>query len=119
MNENNKINIIFFGTILSIGLIIAALIIGGTWRKVSRNSVTITVTGSASKQIRSDLATWDGNYTVSSTTLTDAYSKLQATQSKVKSYLVSKGFSEDKMKFTSINTTTLYVGVFTSKAEAH
>jgi len=109
MNENNKINIIFFGTILSIGLIIAALIIGGTWRKVSRNSVTITVTGSASKQIRSDLATWDGNYTVSSTTLTDAYSKLQATQSKVKSYLVSKGFSEDKMKFTSINTTTLYV----------
>jgi hypothetical protein len=109
MNDNNRNNLIFLGTILSIGLIIAALIIGGTWRKVSRGSVTITVTGSASKEIHSDLAVWDGNFTVNATTLTEAYSKLQATNSKVKSYLVSKGFSADKLKFSSINTTTQYV----------
>lgn len=122
MNEK-KYSLLPAALLLSIGLIIAALIIGGTWRKVSRGNVTITVTGSASKQIRSDLAVWDVNFNASSTTLSDAYSKLQEAHNKVKSYLVSKGFSEDKLKFTSINTTTLYVhndkGAVTDQASGY
>jgi hypothetical protein len=109
MNENSKSNFIYFGVILSAGLIIAAMIIGGTWRKVSRGNVTITVTGSASKEIRSDLATWRANFSVDANTLQDAYSKLQSDNSKVKSYLNSKGFASDKLKFSSINTTTKYL----------
>lgn len=108
MNENNRSNFIYFGVILSIGLIIAALIIGGTWRKVSRGSVTITVTGSASKEIRSDLAIWHASFSVDASTLTDAYSKLQSSSGKVKTYLTSKGFAADKLKFSSISTTTQY-----------
>jgi hypothetical protein len=109
MNDNQKTNYILFAVILSLGLIIASLVIGNTWRKVSRGSVTITVTGSAQKEIKADLAEWNANFSASSTTLADAYSKLQANNSKVKTYLISKGFSADKLKFSSINTTTLYI----------
>ena len=122
MNDK-KYNLIPVAFLLAIGLIITALIIGNTWRKVSRGSVTITVTGSASKEIRSDLAVWHGSFSASSTTLTDAYAKLQATNTKVKNYLVSKGFPADKMKFSSINTTTQYVhndkGVATAQVESY
>lgn len=106
--DNNKSSLIPAALFLAIGLIVATLILGGTWRKVSRSSVTITVTGSASKEIRSDLAVWRGSFSNESAVLTEAYSKLQSTNSKVKQYLVSKGFSEDKIVFSSINTTTLY-----------
>jgi hypothetical protein len=68
-----KSGFITLGVILSLGLIIAALIMGNTWRKVSRGNVTITVTGSAQKNIRSDLAVWSGNFSNESSQLTEAY----------------------------------------------
>lgn len=109
MNDNQRTNYIYFAVILSLGLIIASLIIGNTWRKVSRGSVTITVTGSAQKEIRADLAEWHANFTAVSSTLSEAYAKLQANNSKVKAYLISKGFPADKLKFSSINTQSLYI----------
>jgi hypothetical protein len=109
MNDNQRTNYIYFAVILSLGLIIASLIIGNTWRKVSRGNVTITVTGSAQKEIRADFAEWHADFTSTSSTLAEAYSKLQSNNSKVKSYLVSKGFPADKLKFSSINTQPLYV----------
>lgn len=94
--------------ILALGLIIAALIISGTWKKVSRGNVTITVTGSASKDLKSDLGIWEGTFSNESSALTDAYVKLKESNKKVKDYLVSKGYTEDKIKFSSITTTTLH-----------
>jgi hypothetical protein len=108
MNDNNRNNLIVFAVILSLGFIIGALIIGNTWKKVSRSNVTITVTGSAQKEIRSDLATWDASFSAESPNLQDAYAKLQVNNNKVKDYLVSKGFPSEKIQFTSINTTTLH-----------
>jgi hypothetical protein len=81
-----------------------------TWKKVSRGNVTIAVTGSASKDIKSDLGIWEGSFSNESAVLTDAYAKLQASNIKVKDYLKSKGFTEDKIKFSSITTTDLYEG---------
>lgn len=107
MNEN-KTSLTTLAIILSLGFIIGALIIGSTWRKVAKSNVTITVTGSASKEIRSDLAVWRGNFSNESASLTEAYSRLQSSNTKVKNYLVSKGFPEDKIIFSSINTNTLY-----------
>ena len=104
-----KSGFITLGLILSLGLIIAALIMGNTWRKVSRSNVTITVTGSAQKNIRSDFATWSGNFSNESNQLTEAYKKLQESGATVKGYLISKGIGEDKIKFSSVNTMTMYV----------
>lgn len=94
---------------LSAGLIITALIISSTWRYVSRSNATITVTGSVSKDIKSDYAIWKGTFSNESSTLQDAYSKLKTDNKKVSDYLISKGFPKEKILMSSINTSTLYV----------
>src|SRR3990172_3792057 len=119
----NKQSFIPVAFILAIGLIIAAFILGNTWKNVSRSSVTITVTGSAQKNIRSDFAVWTGTFTVNSPQLQDGYKKLQESAAKVKSYLSSKGFGDDKIKLSSVGTTTLYVqndkGISTNQIQGY
>ncbi len=108
MENQSRNNYLPFAVILAIGFIIAAFIISGTWKKVASSNVTIAVTGSASKEIKSDLGIWDGSFSNESPSMTDAYAKLLETNSKVKNYLVSFGFPEEKIVFSSINTTELY-----------
>ena len=105
---NNKPSLTSFAVILALGLIITGFIIGNTWKKVSRGSVTITVTGSASKNIRSDLAEWQGSYSNEAPSMTEAYTKLTQSSNKVKNYLVSKGFDANKLVFSSVTTLTIY-----------
>lgn len=106
----NKHSLVPLAIIWAIGFIIAAFIISNTWRGVSRSNVTISVTGSASKQIKSDLAVWDGTFSLQATELVDGYAKLQESNKKIKSYLISKGFPEDKIKFSSITSNPVFEG---------
>jgi hypothetical protein len=106
MNGTQKSNYAVFAVILAVGFIIGAVIISKTWKKVASSNVTITVTGSASKQIKSDLGIWEGSYSNEAVTMEDAYTKLQETNKKIKDYLISFGFPEDKIVFSSINTAT-------------
>ncbi|MCE1165386.1 MAG: SIMPL domain-containing protein [Bacteroidetes bacterium] len=109
MENNQRLSIyISISAVLALGLICASLIVSSTWRKVARSNVTINVTGSASKQIKSDLGIWNGAFSNESPSMTDAYAKLQESNTKVKNYLVSFGFSAEKIKFSAINTVTLY-----------
>ncbi|MBS1552692.1 MAG: SIMPL domain-containing protein [Bacteroidetes bacterium] len=105
----NKRSYTFASLLLAAGFIIGALIISGTWRYVSRSNATITVTGSVSKDIKSDYAIWRGSFSSESSTLQDAYQKLKESNEKVTSYLLSKGFQKEKLIMSAINTTTLYV----------
>lgn len=112
MNNSNitfRPNFTILAIILAVGFIIGAWILSSTWRYVSRSSVTITVTGSASENIRSDFAVWRGYFAAESGSLTDAYARLKESKEKVNSYLISKGFSQDKIVISSINTINLYV----------
>ena len=103
-------NYVVFAVILALGFVIGAMIMSGTWKKVASSNVNITVTGSASKQIKSDLGIWEGSFSNEAPTLQEAYAKLKETNTKVKNYLVSFGFPEDKIVFSSINTNTQYEG---------
>lgn len=106
--ENKNRNTVAAVT-LALGFIIGALIISATWRYVSKSNATITVTGSVSKDIKSDYAIWRGSFSSEAFTLQEAYSKLKENNRKVTEYLVSKGFAADKIVISAINTTTLYV----------
>ncbi|MDQ3019609.1 MAG: SIMPL domain-containing protein [Bacteroidota bacterium] len=108
-NYVNKSNFTILAIILAVGFIIGAWILSSTWRYVSRSNVTITVTGSASENITSDFAIWRGTFSAESNTLADAFAKLKASKEKVNNYLLSKGFNQDKIVMSSINTTNLYV----------
>jgi hypothetical protein len=106
--EEKKFSYLSFAVILAVGLIIASLVISNTWRKVSRGNVTITVTGSSQKDIKSDLAIWSGSFSVDSKSLTEAYAKIKEQNTVVKNYLKSKGIAEDKIKFNPVNSTTQF-----------
>ncbi len=111
MNNSNityRANFTVLAIILALGFIIGALILSSTWKYVSRSNVTITVTGSASENIRSDFAVWHGSFSAESGSLTDAYARLKSSKEKVNAYLTSKGFPQDKIVMSSIYTNTLY-----------
>ncbi|MCS7201792.1 MAG: SIMPL domain-containing protein [Dictyoglomus sp.] len=81
------------------------------------------MTGSAKKQIRSDLVKWSGIYTVEAKTLKEAYKLLSESQKKVKDYFINKGLSEKDIIFSSISTTVIYEilpnGVTTTRVEGY
>jgi len=98
MKNSQRRNYTIFTVILAVGFIIGAMIISDTWRKTASSNVTIAVTGSASKQIKPDLGTWESIFSNYSLSMTEAYSKLQANNDKGKSYLFSFEFPEDKLE---------------------
>ncbi|HMQ68658.1 MAG TPA: SIMPL domain-containing protein [Ignavibacteria bacterium] len=108
-DQSKRPNMTMLAVILAAGFIIGSLIISSTWKYVSRSSITVNVTGSASENIISDLAVWSGSFSAEAGTLKDAYARLKDNNSKVTSYLVSKGFPADKIVMSSINTSTIYV----------
>lgn len=106
MEDNKKLSS-GFAVILAIGFIIGAIIISNTWKKVTSNNVTISVTGSASKEIKSDLGIWEGTFDAEAPTMQEAYKNLQNVNNLVKNYLLSFGFPEDKITFSAITTNPL------------
>lgn len=94
--------------ILGVAIVVAAAVLGGSAVRIADSRATVTVTGSAKQQIRSDMVVWRGMFTANSPTLQDAYARLQADLAKVREYLVGKGLAADSLVFSSINTQVLY-----------
>ena len=49
------------GLALAAGLVFASLVVAGTWNRIAESQV-INVTGSARKNVRSDLVVWRANF---------------------------------------------------------
>lgn len=112
MNENNNrraLSNIIVAVIIVIGAIASSLILIGGVVKVKSTRTTITVTGSAKKQITSDLIVWNGNFNALSSNLKDAYSKLEVSRNKVSKYLNKQGIKKGDYVYSSITTTINYV----------
>ena len=96
------------GLALPIAIILATIIGGWFFVKGKRGDQTITVTGSARKQIRSDRVVWKSAVSYQSPALADAYRSLSEAVPKVKAYLVSKGIQENQITASSISSQTLH-----------
>ncbi|MDP4180856.1 MAG: SIMPL domain-containing protein [Bacillota bacterium] len=93
--------------ILALGLVVSSfLVIKGVVTIKSSNF--ITVTGSAKKQIKSDLIVWRGNFTVQSPTLGAAFNTLKSDNQKVLNYLKKAGLTEKDFTVSAITTTNVY-----------
>ncbi len=109
--------------VLAVGLMLSSWIVSNGMLKLKASGNSITVTGSAKQQLKSDLAVWTGMFTAQSPELTGAYAKLKNSQDKVKNYLVEKGFTEKDIIFSSINTDIRYVllanGQYSNQVESY
>lgn len=81
------------GLFLAAGLAFASVVLARTWTHL-KESQLIDVTGSAQKHIRSDLAIWQGHFTVEAESLLDANARLKADLAKTEAFLRSKGVSD-------------------------
>ncbi|MGE5390827.1 MAG: SIMPL domain-containing protein [Deltaproteobacteria bacterium] len=111
MNENGKNNspLIIVAVILALGLVLSAYVAGSSLVKAKEAANSISITGSAKKQIKSDLAVWKGSFSASAPEMTAAYARLQESQDKVRKYLQDKGIANKDIVFSSISTNTRYV----------
>ncbi|MDH7497167.1 MAG: SIMPL domain-containing protein [Syntrophomonadaceae bacterium] len=109
--------------VLALGLIGAAWIVTGGIVKIKAAANTITVTGSAKQEIKSDLIVWNGTFTATSPQLSDAYALLKSSHDKVRAYLVSQGIAEKDLIFSSISTMINRVilpnGTYTNQIESY
>jgi hypothetical protein len=94
--------------VLALGLMGAAWILGSSAIRIANSRATITVTGSARQQIRSDLVVWRGMFSAQSPSMQTAYAELSANAAKVKVYLASKGITDAEATIQSIQTRTFY-----------
>ena len=100
---------IVVAAVLALGVIISSAILTYGIVKIKAKENVISVTGSAKKQIKSDLVIWKGNFSVQSKSMQDAYSELKQSEDKVKEYLKKQNIDEKDMVFSSIYTMTNYL----------
>jgi hypothetical protein len=80
------------GLFLAAGLILSAAVLARAWLYISESQV-ISVTGSASKEVTSDLIVWHGNFIVEDTTLVKAQERWAADLAKVETFLKERGIT--------------------------
>ncbi|MCX5666972.1 MAG: SIMPL domain-containing protein [Candidatus Omnitrophica bacterium] len=101
--------IIILGICIAAATIVSSMILSGGVLKVMKfNREQISVTGSATEEIRSDYIIWKGNFSRRDTSLKAAYASLKSDLEKIKSYLKSKGVADDDTNVSSVATTTVY-----------
>lgn len=78
------------GLALAAGLVFTALVLANTWTRIAESQV-ISVTGSARKNVRSDLVVWRSSFSVEAPTLIEAQQKLRADHAKVADFFSQRG----------------------------
>jgi uncharacterized protein len=101
-------HLIISASIISISFLISVIIFVSVWSSNQRANQTITVTGSAKKEIVSDLGILRGSISVQSTTAETAYRELEKQKPLLISYLRKKGFPQERIEFFTINSYPIY-----------
>ena len=104
----NKNNLFIPSIIIAISFIICSIIFTSTWKANYASNQTINVTGSAKKDIVSDLGVLKGSFSARASTAEVAYKELIKQKPVLISYLAAKGFPENKIEFFTINSYAIY-----------
>ena len=88
------------GLFLAGGLVCSAMLFTRAWLKISE-SQTVSVTGSARKAVRADLAVWNGQFSTEGRTLLEAQNALKVDSAKVETFLRANGITN--FTFASIS----------------
>jgi hypothetical protein len=85
------------GLFLAGSLCFTALVLAGAWTKIS-DARTVAVTGSARKNVKSDLVVWRASFSTDAPTLLEAQQKLKTDLAKVEAWLDASGVRERIVK---------------------
>ncbi len=107
---------VFAGLFLAAGLIISAAVLTRAWLRISE-AQTIAVTGSARKNVRADLLSWRGSFSVESNSLSAAQRGLKSDLARVTSFLQAHGITNQTV--STILIQELRASVKTGEGAAH
>lgn len=93
------------GLFLAAGIGFASVTLASAWTRVAERNV-INVTGSARKNVRSDLVVWRANFSVQAETLLQAQEQLQADHAKIAAFLAAHGIHDFASSPVQINEIT-------------
>lgn len=105
---DNRNNYLFPAAILGLSFIISVIIFTFVWKAKSEENQTINVTGSAKKEIVSNIGILRGSINVQMGSKESAYRELERQKPLVISYLQSEGFEKNKIEFFTINSYPIY-----------
>lgn len=100
-------HLILPSVILVLGMIVSTAIIANAVVEFKSLDQTVFVTGSARKQITSDMSLWTVNISHDAPKLAEAYALVSKDTPAVVDYLLKKGITSDQITRSSISTTTL------------
>ncbi len=106
MQEKNPL--IISASIIAAGFIIVGIIMNSAWRNHTSSNETITVTGSAKRDIISDFAILRGTINSTSSGAADAFRKLEAQKPALYDYLAKQGFPKDKVVLNAVVSNSVY-----------
>ena len=92
------------GVFFALANVVCVAILAWTYLSVKLEPKTLSVTGSARKEILSDRVTWTGTVTAKDANLVKAYDALKIGSDKVKSFLLSNGIPEPEVTLSAITT---------------
>ncbi|MGB9867405.1 MAG: SIMPL domain-containing protein [Bacillota bacterium] len=94
--------------IIGVSLVLCSWIVSRPAVEFVTSKKSITVTGSAKKEIRSDLIVWRASFSRRAQDLTKAYSLLKQDMAVVKEYLIQKGINEKEIVYWPVTTETIF-----------
>ena len=94
--------------VLAMALVVAAWIARDAAKQFVDAKATISVTGSAKRQIRADRAVWRGTYNAQAVRIEDAYAGLEASRRTVLAYLATQGIADSGVVVSQAQTQALY-----------
>lgn len=90
-------------SILGLSLLTSVLIFSVNWKSIKRENQTITVTGSAKKEIKADLGILRGTLSAYASSQKATAEKIDIQKPALLEYLKSKGFDAGKVLFETIS----------------
>ena len=98
----NKFSVIV-ASILAIGLVVGAFILGNAYKYKFKSTESINVTGNALKDFNADLVKWRATFSRKDFDLRVASDQLKADQIVVKNFLISQGIKPNEIVFEAVN----------------
>ncbi|MBU0507812.1 SIMPL domain-containing protein [bacterium] len=89
---------------VAVAIVIASILLGNALVRMKRVGDTISVTGSAKREIVSDMVIWRATITAQRPTMRDAYSEIKTQTERVKKFLADNRVPESEITFRALQT---------------
>ncbi len=109
IREIKDYQIVILGLLIALGAIISTFVLAhGIVSYQKLQNQTLSVTGSASQEINSDLAVWRAFYEVRSKDLKSGYAKINADKKVLNDFLIANGMQQNDIQFSPVSSFPVY-----------